>query len=168
MAAMIALTVAGIVVPLAAQLADILYKQWKERKARASRASPDDVVVAIVAQALTTIEASPLNGAEKRAVFEAAFKSLAEKTGDSQIAHVVPATSAVQKAVTDVTRANESQISKMSKTSKMSKSSSSSTSKARLFLTRLVSAPSLVEVVEAGSRAQQSCKMRVGRNRAKP
>lgn len=102
---MIALTVASIVLPLAAQLAEAVYKQWQEQRAVQREArretlrrtgeeagayanvegagGQDDVV----AQVLRKVEAATpaLTGVEKRAVFVQALKALADKTGDARL-----------------------------------------------------------------------------------
>jgi hypothetical protein len=139
MAAMIVLTVAGIVVPLAAQLAETIYTQWRaHRAARIATSKANELVDSVVANVLQQIEAAPgLSGVEKRAAFVSALELLAQKTGDSRIAAVA----AVGDAAVDVV------IAEAKATATTSKSKSKSKSRH--------AAPSLMDVVGAGYRAQQ-------------
>lgn len=137
MAAMIVLTVAGIVIPLAAQLAETIYTQWRaHRAARIATSKANELVDSVVANVLQQIEAAPgLSGVEKRAAFVSALELLAQKTGDPRIAAVA----AVGDAAVDVVIAEA----KAKATAKTSKSKSKH------------AAPSLMDVVGAGHRAQQ-------------
>ena len=141
MAAMIVLTVAGIVIPLAAQLAETIYTQWRaHRAARIATSKANELVDSVVANVLQQIEAAPgLSGVEKRAAFVSALELLAQKTGDPRIAAVA----AVGDAAVDVVIAEA----KAKAQAKTSKSKSKSKSK--------FAAPSLMDVVGAGHRAQQ-------------
>jgi hypothetical protein len=143
MAAMIVLTVAGIVIPLAAQLAETIYTQWRaHRAARIATSKANELVDSVVANVLQQIEAAPgLSGVEKRAAFVSALELLAQKTGDPRIAAVA----AVGDAAVDVVIAEAKAKAKAQ--AKTSKSKSKSKSK--------FAAPSLMDVVGAGHRAQQ-------------